>query len=239
MNEYCQTKGIVLVKNDFREADQLFRVYTKDFGKIEILGKAIRKIKSKLRAGIDILCFSEIEFVQGRVYKTLIDARVIEKFKNIKKDFEKLKIGFQIGEASDILIKGEEADEKIFDFLEKSLEDLDKLEEKSVSKYHLFYCYFVLNFISLLGYAPNLYNCFLCQKKFKPEKIFLSREDFSIICSQCAGSLKDKIEIGPEIIKIIRVFLEKDWSFVLRLKGVEDYLEKLKEICYYYLNSCL
>jgi len=86
---HYRTQGFVLRKTDLREADQAFTIYTKDFGKLKILARAIRKIKSKLRSGIELFYLSEIEFIQGKNYKTLTDATVIEKFKNVKQDLEK------------------------------------------------------------------------------------------------------------------------------------------------------
>lgn len=75
-----RTKAIVLKKVDRKEADQLFTLYTEDFGKLTVLGRAIRKISSKLRSGIEIFYLSEIEFIQGKAYKILTDAVLIEKF---------------------------------------------------------------------------------------------------------------------------------------------------------------
>ena len=76
MATYYRTQGYVIKKTGLREADQLFTIYTEDYGKIDVLGRGIRKITSKLRSGIDLFCFSEIEFVQGKAYKTLTDAKI-------------------------------------------------------------------------------------------------------------------------------------------------------------------
>ena len=84
MAVHYRTQGFVLRKTDLREADQVFSIYTKDFGKLKILGKAIRKIKSKLRSGADLFYLSELEFIQGKAYKTLTDAIALNKFKNIR-----------------------------------------------------------------------------------------------------------------------------------------------------------
>ena len=107
---HYRTRGFILKKTDLREADQVFDIYTKDFGRLKILGKAVRKIKSKLRTGAELFYLSEIEFIQGRTYKTLADAVSIERYENIRKDLEKLEIFYQIAEVTDNLIKGQEKD---------------------------------------------------------------------------------------------------------------------------------
>jgi len=60
MFTHYRTQGFILKKADAGEADRLFTVYTKDFGKLELLARAVRKIKSKLRAGLEIFYLSEM-----------------------------------------------------------------------------------------------------------------------------------------------------------------------------------
>ena len=139
-----RTQGIILEKEDYKEADQFFTVYTKDFGKIRILGKGIRKISSKLRSGMDVFYFSEIEFIQGRNYKTLVDAVLIDKFKNIRTDLEKTVIAYKILEVFDELIRGEEKDKKAWDLLSQSLKYLDDGKEQRMVYYYFFWNFSVI-----------------------------------------------------------------------------------------------
>ena len=89
---HYRTQGIFLKKEDRGEADQLFTVFAEDFGKLEILGRAIRKITSKLRSASSPFYLSEIEFIQGKTYKTLTDAILIDNFKNIREYPQRLNI---------------------------------------------------------------------------------------------------------------------------------------------------
>ena len=212
---HYRTRAFILEKTDFQEADQLFTVYAEDFGKIKVLGRAIRKIKSKLRAGAELFYLSEIEFIQEKNHKTLTDAMVIEKFKNVKQDLGKLEILSQIAENADDLISGEEEDEDIWNLLTEVFE--------KVNSYSLIYYYFVWNLLSILGYQVDLYHCGDCQKKLIPEKLYFNSEE-GIICSECFEGATDK-EICQEIIKILRLFLKKDWNILLRLK-IQDFHKK-------------
>jgi len=227
MAVHYRTQGFVLRKTDLREADQVFSIYTKDFGKLKILGKAIRKIKSKLRAGAELFYLSEIEFIQGKNHKTLTDAMTIEKFKNIRQDLEKLEIVSQIAENVDDLIKGEEKDEDIWNLLTEVFE--------KINSYSLIYHYFLWNLLSILGYQMDLYHCGNCQKKLIPEKLYFNSEE-GIICSSCFEGAADK-QICPETIKILRLFLEKDWNILLRLKIQDFHKKELEAISLDFLKS--
>lgn len=144
MAVHYRTQGFVLIKKDLREADQLFGVFTKDFGKVEALGRAIRKISSKLRSGIDLFYLSEIEFIQGKNYKILTDAVKINKFKN----FETVS---KIAEAMNVLIKGQEKDEKIWDLLQNALAYSERQPNDKLTYY-----FFLWNLLSVMGYKMEI-----------------------------------------------------------------------------------
>ncbi len=242
MAVFYRTQGFILKKNDLREADQVFVVYTKDFGKLKILGKAIRKIKSKLRAGIDLFYLSEIEFIQGKNHKTLTDAIVIEKFKNIRESPEKIKIAYKIAEAADNLIRGEEQDEQVWVLLAEvfnklKIENLLKIENW---KLKIIYYYFLWNLLAILGYQIDLYHCVKCQEKLIPGLMNFSSENNGIVCLRCSDdSTKDKILISAETIKIFRLFLDQNWKILSRLKIEKEQRKELEEVSQSHINGII
>jgi len=200
MFTHYRTQGFILKKTDQGEADRIFTIYTKDFGKLEILAKAERKIKSKLKGGLGLFYLSEIEFVQGRTHKTLTDAILIENFPNLRKDLEKLPIAYGISEVLDNLIKGQEPDEKIWHLLNETFNKLNN-SQLPTTNYQLLYYYFLWNLLSISGYQPELYNCSLCQKNLLPEKLYFNSKEGGIICQSCFKKLKlveeDKSSSSP------------------------------------------
>jgi len=138
---HYRTQGIVLKKVDQGEADRMFTFYTKDFGKLEVLGRGVRKIKSKLRGGLETFRFSEVEFIQGRVYKTITDVRLIDSFKNLRNDLKKLTLAYRLSELLDNLVKGEEPEERIWVLLKSTFQRLNDPSLK-LSHLPLLYYYF-------------------------------------------------------------------------------------------------
>jgi len=234
MTDYYRSPGFVIAKNDLREADQVFSFFSRDFGKVEILGRAIRKIKSKLRAGVDLIYFSELEFIQGKAYKTLTDSSAIEKFKNIRRDLNKLEIAHRICETANTLIRGQEKDEGIYNLLDETFK---RLNDETVNQ-ELIYYHFFWNFVSILGYQMDLYDCPLCQKKLMPESLFFKPEEGGIVCLKCLylKEKEEKIKISPEAIKIIRFLTENDWNMISKLKFENQHLKYLEDLSSRYLS---
>jgi len=229
-----RSQGLILRKTDRGEANQLFTVYTKDYGKLEILGKAIRKIKSKLRSGADLFYLSDIEFIQGKTHKTLTDAILIDKFSQIREKSEKLIIGNKIAEILDSLTGIEERDERIWSLLLKTFRTLNNLK-LSIENSQLIYHYFLWKLLTISGYKPELHHCPVCQKKLIPGLLFFNPQEGGVICNNCLKKVKTGEKISPENIKILRFIIAKDWQAISRLKISEKELELLKEISDLYL----
>ncbi len=180
MAVHYRTQGFFIKKADRGEDNQLFTVYTKDFGKLNILGKAIRKIKSKLRGGAELFYLSELEFIQGKSHKTLTDTILINKFPDIRQEPEKFKIVSDISEVLDNLVTKEEKDKQIWNLLEETLEKLN-----SSKKTEIIYYYFFWNLAACLGYEPEFQDRLLDGKKIdcdvvKILKVIL-KKDWSIL----------------------------------------------------------
>lgn len=233
MFNHYRTLGFILKKNDRGEADRIFTIYTEDFGKLELLAKGERKIASKLRGGLELFFLSEIEFIQGKNYKTLTDAILIDSFKNLRKDLKVLGVLCKISEVFDALVKEAEPDKKIWDLLSEVFKKLSDIKPEIV------YYYFFWNFLSSLGYHPEMYHCALCQKKLSPENIYFSPKEGGLTCEQCEKSIESKKQVDPDAVKIIRIILKEDWPTLKKLKLKSEELKSLKTVSQYYLSGIL
>lgn len=235
---HYRTRGIVVKKDDRGEFDQLLTVYCQKFGKLEILGKAVKKIDSKLRAGTDIFYLSDIEFIQGKSRKILTDAVLVKKFQNLRNSLLKLKIAYKISDVLDSLIKGQEADEKNWQLLVETLERLDK-EESAGRQTEIIYYYFFWKFVSFLGYRPELYCCPICQNKLRPGQLGFDFRENGVICQSCFKESKLIRQISPEAVKVLRVIVGSHFKDLIKLKIDGQYLKELKLISEkYYLALC-
>jgi len=236
---HYRTRGFILKKNDRFEADRFFTIFTCDFGRIEVAARAIRKITSKLRAGVELFYLSEIEFIQGRTYKTLTDTVVLEKFEEVRKNLEKLKTAFKISKVLDNFLRFEEKDKRIWDLIVETFSLLDNKDLTESTRLSLLFHYFLWNFFSILGYQPELFRCAICQKKLTFDDLYFSAKDGGIICSVCTKSKKEVEKVNSDTVKILRMILKRDWQTLSRLK-IEPVSQKLlKNISENYYSNLL
>jgi len=232
---HYRTQGFVLKKRDFREADRIFIIFTKDFGKLEILGRGIRKIKSKLRSGMKLFALTEIEFIQGKTYKTLTDASLIEIFPNIRKDLKRLKIIFNISEVLDSLVKGPEKEEKIWNLLKNTFQILNQTS-LSIKECWLSFYNFLWKTLVILGYKPELKYCCVCGGKPDPKNLYFSFKEGGILCFDCFKKVKKGKRVKADVIKILRFILERKFNFLKKLKIRPDYKKEIKKLSQEYFS---
>jgi DNA repair protein RecO (recombination protein O) len=91
------TRGIVLSRTDYGEADRILTLLTPDQGKIRLIAKGVRKIKSKLAGGIELFSVSDVTFIRGRGdIGTLVSARLDTHYGTIVKDIERVQLGYDL-----------------------------------------------------------------------------------------------------------------------------------------------
>ncbi|MDP2950989.1 MAG: recombination protein O N-terminal domain-containing protein [bacterium] len=112
---HLKTEALFLKKTQQKEADFLFVLYTREFGKIKVIGKAIRKANSKLQSASQLFYLAEIEFIEGKIGKILTDTILLEKFSSIYQNEEKFLTALEIANKIDQAFPLEQKDATAWD----------------------------------------------------------------------------------------------------------------------------
>lgn len=151
MNQ-LQTRGIVLKRTDYGEADRILTVLTPDYGKIRLMARGVRKPKSKLAGGIELFSVSDMSFIRGRgEISTLVSTRLVRHYGRIVADLERVRLGYDLIKTLDRATE-DEPEPEYFELLEQTLA---ALENDAVSA-ELIRMWFSAQLLRLAGHSPNL-----------------------------------------------------------------------------------
>lgn len=146
------TQAIVLARTNYGEADRIVTLLTPDQGKLRVLAKGVRRIKSKLAGGIELFSVSTITFVRGRgELGTLVSARLEQHFGRIVQDLERTMLGYELIKQ---LHKNteDEPESEYFALLEQAF---DALNDSTIPT-QLVQLWFSAQLLRLAGHTPNL-----------------------------------------------------------------------------------
>ncbi len=120
------TEAIILKKIDSGEADAVFTIYTKDFGKMRALAQGIRKEAAKLKGHLEPFNLASVGFVLGKNGARLTRAATLNHWPSIRSDWQKLKTAYAIMDAVDAETMQGERDDKLWGMISEKLKELER-----------------------------------------------------------------------------------------------------------------
>jgi DNA repair protein RecO (recombination protein O) len=214
MEDTYSTEAIILKRSAFKEFDMKVFLYTKKYGKLELVVKGAKRTKSKIAGHVEPFNLVRVMAVKGRQYDYLGSAINKNAFVNIKNDLEKIALAGKAIKLFNELVKLELADKDLFDFLREFLITLDT---KKPNNYKLTYSAFVLKLLKILGYEPDLNICSICKKNIEDFKSFFYNTRGEMICDSCSVNVS-KISINQDSIKILKFILNNNFEKIFKLK---------------------
>ncbi len=137
-----KTEGIIIKKQNLNDLDRLLTIYTKDYGKILVKAKSVRKNQAKLKGHLELFLLSHLVIAParrryassvaggpGRGFDIITGAETLENFSSLRKDLSSLAGGYYLAEIIDKLIAGPEKDENIWQLLLGSFESLNQKKD--------------------------------------------------------------------------------------------------------------
>ena len=195
-----KTEAIVLKGLKFGDTSKIVTLYTKDYGKIKVIAKGIRKPKSRLAGTLETFFHIHIVFykkVTTEIY-LLSQSEIMHPFQKITKDLSRYAFASGSLELLDKLITGEEPNPQLFELTLNTLSFMESCAPKSVEKSFLF---FVLRLADILGYKPKFNRCISCNKAIPNKFILFSPEKGGTVCARCARQDQAYLRLSKDSAK--------------------------------------
>lgn len=210
------TKGIVLTRTDYGEADRIITFLTPDHGKVRVIAKGVRRQKSKLAGGIELFSESDITFIMGKSgLHTLVSTRLITHFGDIVSDLDRTMTGYEILKIINKLLE-DEGGEEYYQLLYETLDVLNNLgAPKSLAEVS-----FLLNLMRLLGHLPNFTHDVHGDALPKDAQYQFSFEDMAFFASPTGL-------FSENHIKLLRLLSHNPAASLIKVANLQNYLDDM------------
>lgn len=219
-----QSLGIVLRRFEFGESSQTGRIYTRDFGRVPVIAKGIKRGGPELRGPMDLFALAEVAFRRQRSaeLRLLVRYRVVTGFPGLRRNLERLFGAYYVAE---ILYEGtrdEVPEPELFDLV---IDVLVALESAASHQVFLLAAYFVLHFLDRSGFSPMLDACVRCGRT-APESgsVRVSVDRGGLVCRLCvAGRPHDLVTLKAGTRSFLRALrASEDATSVLSMHANEE-----------------
>src|SRR3989339_31822 len=231
MEETYITKIIVLNRWIHREHDSKILAFSPELGKIDLVVRGAQKNTSKLSAHIEPMKLGKVMIVRGRNCDYLGGIDNERNFRNIKTDFDKIRFSSQaLKTVEKYTFRSDTNDSyEIFSLLAEFLNFLNDFN-KSINDYLLFYAFFKLKFLAIIGFLPEMYKCTKCGRKIIPGMNYFSFASGGVVCINCDNVGSKKLTISDSCVKVIRFSLYNDFVDIQKLNMAEEQKKELIRI---------
>lgn len=144
------SEGIILSRKNYGEADRILVCYSKHFGKLTLLAKGIRKIKSKKRGHLEI--FSKVKFsaVHGKGMDVITETETINDYAGVRSNLNKISLAYYFCEVTNKITHEDGWASMVYSLLSRALEQLE--QETELKKLRL---KFIYDLLIEMGYWPE------------------------------------------------------------------------------------
>lgn len=212
-------EGIIIREKTYSETSKIIDIITKKYGRISVMAKGAKTLKSKLRSTTSKLTYGIFNIVYKENKLSLLkEVDVINYYKNIKKDIKKISYASYILELVEQVIK-QNNDEEIYNNLIYSLEKIENnLNPLAITNILELKC------LDYLGVMPVIDSCSICGSK---NIITISADAGGYLCKECR---KNETIVDEKTIKLIRMFYYVD---IKKIDKIEINKKIIDEINYF------
>lgn len=199
--------GIVLSDTNYSESSKILNVLTKEHGKIGIISKGCRNLKSSLRSVSSKLTYGYFNiYYKQEGLSVLISVDVINDFSYIKQDLFRIGYATFLSDLTNQVLK-EATSNEIFDlFINGLIKINDGFDPMIITNI------IELKYLNYLGVMPILDCCSVCGSNKKI--VTISSFAGGYLCVNC---YKNEYIVDEKTIKLLRMFSYVDISKIKEL----------------------
>jgi DNA repair protein RecO (recombination protein O) len=196
-----ETEGFLLSAISHGDTSKIVRFFTKDYGKLSLIAKGVKKSKNKSGGALDSLNLLKLVYYHkdSRELQLLSKFEIINIFPGIKCDLNKLAFGMAMLETIVNLVVEEEANMELFRLIENAFNALETGSNNLLN----IYWYFLLRFLKISGYEIVLDNCRSCGGNENFDSPGFSYTIGGIICENCKD-IQETESISRESLDVLK-----------------------------------
>ncbi len=237
MEQHQHVSGIVLRSRDYKEADQLLTVYTRELGKITVQARGVKKTASKLRGGILLFSHTSLVLTAGKAFPIVTGAATESAFPSLRSDFVRMSYASYAAELIDQVIAESQPDEDVFLLTLQTMYLLEHIDPWLAVR-HL-----EVRLLEAQGYGLQLEHCLRCGVSLKGERFYGVQG--GVLCSACSHGEQGGAALTQEALTVLKAFdyipLHKlGWVYISKegRQSLEQYLElQLQQVLNWRLKS--
>ncbi len=237
-----KTQAIILRRENYREHDRIFTIYSREYGKISCVAVGIRKIQSKQAGHMEPFTYVDMMLAKGRgPLPRFTTAVTLNAFRNTRQDILRIMCANNFIDMVEKAVTDEELDFHVFDLLVSALELIDRQSDFSFEQSFFVARMFGFQLLSYLGYKPELLRCLVCKNMISDQEVVFHSMQGGLVERKCLQNLNIQyaFPINKQIIDVLRLALSQSLADIPNLAVDRQSLFALCQIVQSFIETHL
>ena len=233
MSELIKNEALILHSIRWHESSKIVTLYTRQQGMLKVIARGALRPKSPFAGRLESLNYIRcvISQKESRELQIITQVDMLDPFLKLKTNLNRLPYALAVAELIKKIFERGHKDEIFFDFLIQTFRAFSKSDQPKIV-----FWYFLLKFISFLGFKPDFSKCTLCgQTEFKEGGWFVFKNG-ALYCKNCVGSAGISTRLNQETIKFLRKLQNYNHRKIHEFQYQENSSVDLTGLLIQYLN---
>ncbi|CAH1055780.1 DNA repair protein RecO [Paenibacillus pseudetheri] len=221
-----RVEGIVIRSMDYGEGNAIITLCTENAGKVGVLVRGAKKVKSRHAALIQLFTVGEFVFFRNNGgLGTLNSGEITKSHHPLREDLIKAAYASYACELLDKVLHDEETGSFWFRQLTACLNALEEDKEPGV-----IINVYEMKILQAAGYGPEFDTCIICGAEKPDEQLLISPRLGGALCRSCKHNDPPAMEVSARVLKLLRLFARLDLTRLGNVDVKESSRDELKKI---------
>lgn len=241
--------GLVIAEKDMGDNDKLLTILTERYGKLMVIGKGVKSLKSRHMASCQLFSFASFGLRRRGNFYYITDSDLIENYYDIRNDIKKLSLSAYICDVVCYVTDENKRDDSI---LRLCLNTLFAIA-KNIKPLKIIKACFELRLACECGFMPDVSSCSECGE-IMPNSCTINILDGVFVCNRCReklfsanvenaffenGHQKPMVNISLPVLMTMRYVINSEPEKFLSFNLSTDEWNCLEDACEKYLLNHL
>jgi DNA repair protein RecO (recombination protein O) len=217
--------AIVLGRTNFGEADRIVRLLTPDHGKLSVVAKGVRKLKSRTAGHLELFGEVNLMLASGRGNLDVVTSARLSWYPHqLTADYAALSLAYVFASAMDRLAQEHHNQPELYAHLAEALRVVDAGATGPLPE-----LWYKLRLLNLTGLRPELERCLVCGQADGSLSYYFDAARGGIVCEACATTVA--APMSTTTIKLWRVLCDRSYGQVHHIAGATELAAASLALC--------
>ncbi len=226
--------AVVLRHNDWGEADRMLSVFTRQAGKLRVVAKGVRKLRSRKAGHLEPFTHVRLLLARGRDFWIVTQAETVDAYLPLREDLLRTGYAAYLMELLDRFTYDEGEAPGLFSLLVESLSRVELMPDPFISVR-----YYELRLLDLVGFRPDLFRCVSCGDEIQPQDQYFDALQGGVICPNCIGHTPTARPVSREALHFLRHLQRSPFQEAARADPPPPVRSEMETLLNFYLTYLL